>query len=170
MSQGPLRFMHAANARLDAQPRGTGPLTGDARRVAEDATLIAIERLADACVEHDVDFLLLTGESFDGSPTLRARRTLLSAFEALSEFGVTVYWEESPAMRPQWERTALPLPANVVRLRENDTEPVAFVKEGRVAAILSACDHREDRGGQESEAEGETSRPSRIGRITTFIG
>ncbi|REJ72553.1 MAG: hypothetical protein DWQ34_24875 [Planctomycetota bacterium] len=165
MSLGALRFLHAANARLDAPPRGTGPLTGDARRVAEDATLIAFERLADACVEHDADFLLLTGETFDAAPTLRARRTLLSALDALSEFGIMVYWEQSPGSGWRGEQRALPLPANVVLLRDDDSEPVAFVKEGRVAAIIGPVSAVGD--GDDGEGVGASNRegPIRIGWV-----
>ena len=165
MSFGPLRFLHASNARLDRPPRGTGPLSGDARRVGEDATLIAFERLADACVEHSADFLLLTGESFDVAPTLRARRTLLSAFEALSEFGIMVYWEQARSPRLRVEQRALPLPSNVVTLRDDDSEPVAFVKDGGVAAIIGACSLGVGDRSAEQAGESAAGGPFRLGWV-----
>ncbi len=88
----PFRFLHASNLRLDAVPCGVGPLSDDQRRIAEDATFIALERIADRCVDHGVEFLLLSGLTFGmPSPTLRAAAALRAAAETLGEYGIRMF-------------------------------------------------------------------------------
>lgn len=79
MSIEPFRFIHATNLRLDESLMRTGPLEGQARLIAEDATLLAFERIVEHCIDRDVDFLLLTGNAFDFEaftvrPALRWRK------------------------------------------------------------------------------------------------
>ena len=68
------RFVHATNLRLDQPLTGAGALTADERALVEDATLTAFARIIDACIQHNVDCLLLTGDCFEfQSGTLRGR-------------------------------------------------------------------------------------------------
>ena len=61
----PVRFLHASAARIDHQLHQLAPLPDELRAVVERATLTAFERLIAAAIEHSVDFVLLTGDTFD---------------------------------------------------------------------------------------------------------
>lgn len=65
MSADSFRFIHATNLRLDQPLTGAGALSADDRSIVEDATLTAFTRIVDACLQNDVDFLLLTGDCFE---------------------------------------------------------------------------------------------------------
>lgn len=61
----PMRFLHAAGLMLERPLLETGELAGDLAKTAAHATLFAWERLVDLAIAKDVDFVLLTGETFD---------------------------------------------------------------------------------------------------------
>lgn len=130
-----VRFAHAGHLRLDSPLRGAGSLNDAARQIVEDATLLAFERLVDACIERDVEFVLLTPTTAPAGLTLRARRSLLRGFETLGEFGIRVYWlvgpDDAPVVTRDW-------PSNVTLLRSD--EAAGFVRSGRVVATISGPD------------------------------
>lgn len=132
MAQSLLRFVHAANLRLDAALRGTGRLEPESRRLAEDATLIAWQRIVDHCVEHDADFLLLTGTTFDAPPTIRARRAFVEGCAVLQELDLDVLIDD-PRLTAD-ELAGFPLPPNVVRLE--GFAPVSWERPGRLCVQL----------------------------------
>lgn len=133
MAVTPFRFVHATNLQLDEPLAGLGTsLTGDARHLAEDATLLAWGRMVDLCIDSQVELLLLTGNSFDASSgSLRARVALERGFEKLAAHQIEVFitpgssdplecWNRGPA-----------LPPNVTLLTDENTRPV-LVKRGDV--------------------------------------
>ena len=122
-----LRFVQAAELRLDAPLTGAGPLSGNVRRIAEDATLIAWRRLVDACLEQGADFLLLTGTVFDSPATRRARKAFADGCAALAEYGIDVFVTDA-ALR------AAELPANVQCL--DPTGGASWQRNGREAVEL----------------------------------
>ncbi len=138
MSAPPFRFVHATSLRLDQPLRDIGEVTPDVRRLAEDATLIALERIFDACVDHQVEFLLLTGNCFDRSGlSLRAQSALEDGFEQLDNHGIEVFvvpGETDPAAA--WN-VGLRLPANVTTFFGDHCDPVAVVREGQVIATIA---------------------------------
>ncbi len=86
MHREPFRFLHAAALRLDHQLCGVGSVPEKVREIVEEASLIAFERVIEACLEHDVDFLLLAGDSFDaGDAGLRGPMALARGFQRLAE-------------------------------------------------------------------------------------
>ena len=65
----PFRFLHASGLRLDEPLVGTGPLDGDLRILAEDATLTALDNVVEACLQHQIKRLIYTSSpsvTFDG--------------------------------------------------------------------------------------------------------
>ena len=144
---------------------GTGPLDGEVRILAEDATLTALDNVVEACLDHDVEFLLLTGAVFGcGRPTLRARSALLSAFENLREFEVRVFWGIGREELAATVDVTSGLPDNVTPIHSGDDEPVAIVRQGRV--IASVCSAQIDRTMQRTDAgpsDHEERRSFRVG-------
>jgi hypothetical protein len=108
MAHTPLRFVHVGPLRLDAPLRGTGRLPADLRRLAEDATLIAWERVVDACLEYSADFLLLSGTALDQPATLRARRAFIEGCAALDEFDIAVFVDDPQLTREKFADFRLP--------------------------------------------------------------
>lgn len=133
----PLRFLHAANLCLDRPLERCGPIPEDIRQTAEDATLIALERIVEAAVEREVDFVLLGGNAFaPRDRSLRARVALRDAFETLDEHAIPVFVVPGPA-DPASAWHALPeLPANVTILSNPTEEPIAILRDERVVATL----------------------------------
>lgn len=134
MTLQPLRFAHAGNLRLDAPLRGVGTLPAAARRIAEDAPAIAWRRLVDACLERDVQFLLLTPRTISRNLLLRDRCELLDGFSRLDDEGVAVYWvlADDDAAPETWQGA---LPDNVTLLPQPGAD-ASVIRDGRVVASI----------------------------------
>lgn len=86
------RFIHAAGLRLDHQLEGVPPLSKSARAVAEEASILAFEQIVDACLTHEVDFLLLSGNSFDQQDAgVRGQAILARELERLMEHDIATF-------------------------------------------------------------------------------
>jgi hypothetical protein len=139
MALEPFRFVHAADLRLDSPVVGLGNPDENVDRLAEDATLAAFQRVVDACVRHDAEFLLLTGPIWCESLTARAWRRLASDCELLADSGTRVVWGSVPPDIDGDVRQMLAELPNLTLLSESDPDPVAVVREGRLIASLSTC-------------------------------
>jgi DNA repair protein SbcD/Mre11 len=92
MPREPVRFLHAARLMLDHQLRGLLDLPEPWQETVRDAASIAFDRLIDACLDHQVDFLLVTGDSFDARDgSLRAQAALARGLNRLAEHGIPSY-------------------------------------------------------------------------------
>jgi exonuclease SbcD len=136
MASDRVRFLHATQLDLDEPLVGAGPLVGDDRRLAEDATLTAFSRVADACVDRSVDFLLLTGNAFDGSAlTLRAKSGLEKGLEKLAEHDIPAFIMPGTSDAiASWSR--IRLPDTVTLFGEDEDEPTDLVSKGRTLATI----------------------------------
>ncbi len=139
MARQPLRFVQASRLLLDHQlagPRAPGgvaralssdgafdssgslaALGADDRAVLRDASLIAWKRLIDACLEQEVDFLLLGGDCFDDRDEgLRGQVELVRGFRRLADRNIPVYL--TGGSTDPWTSwlPSLDLPHNVRRL------------------------------------------------------
>lgn len=137
MSRAGFRFVHATGLCLDEPLVGAGELTREDRELAEDATFRAWDGVVQACLSAQVEFLLLTGNSFSArTRSLRARVALEAGFEKLAEHDISVFiapgtLDPAPAWK-QWE----PLPPNVTLLCDEEHEPVAVMRDQRVLAAI----------------------------------
>lgn len=91
MANSPFCFVHATNTRLDQPLWGIGAVSGEARRLAEEATNLAFQHVVETCIEHGAAFLLLTGNTFDAAHPHRARMLLEQACERLAEHDCDVF-------------------------------------------------------------------------------
>ncbi|MEX0727557.1 MAG: hypothetical protein WD065_14870 [Planctomycetaceae bacterium] len=149
MAFEPVRIIHASHLRLDHQLEGLTHLPSELHRVVEDATLSAFDFLLAACIDHEVDFLLLTGNTFDWRDgSLRAWTALEQGFELLGEHDIHVFvvpGETDPASAwlngPRW-------PGNVTLLYAEDGEPVAAMRDDKPVATIRLLDaHGKERDG-----------------------
>ena len=138
-----LRFIHAARVLMDRSFSDTGRLTSELRGHVRDASVLAFRKLVAACLEQDIDFLLLTGESLDQSDhSIKARVELRRGFEELDDAGVQVFvvpgrtdpvgvWDDFPE-----------LPSNVTIFRPETDDPVAVLRDGSVIASIRSLSWR----------------------------
>ncbi|QDV21086.1 putative metallophosphoesterase YhaO [Gimesia panareensis] len=91
MSYVPTRFIHAANLRLDHQPQGIAAVSESALQLLEDCTLTCFSNLIQTCLDQEVDFLLLTGNTFvEADHSIRARIALIDGFQKLAARNIPV--------------------------------------------------------------------------------
>jgi len=168
----PLRFIHASNLSLDHQLVGTGPLPADICRIVEDSTLEAFESVIAACIEQQVDFLLLTGNSFvDEDRSLRARIALVNGFQRLAKHGIRVFVMPGAADPPEAWRAIPNLPENVTPFYSKTGDSVALIRDGKVIAsvipsVLSEPVESETASRERSRFVEARRVPFRIGMLT----
>lgn len=133
----PTRFIHASNLRLDHQPQGVGAVSKDAQILLEDCTLDTFQEIIKACLEQEIDFLLLTGNTFiDEDHSIRARIALLDGFMQLAAEDIQVViipglhdplsaWD----LQTNW-------PTNVTFLAPQDQEIHDILRNGEAIATL----------------------------------
>jgi len=150
-----LQFVHSANLFLDRQPEEPGTFPATLQETLEDATLSSFEHVVSTCIENAVDFLLLTGNSFDESEkSLRARVALRDGFFRLACEDIRVFIMPGRTDPPEAWRTFPDLPDNVTLFLHRNEEPVAVIREGRVIATIAHL--RSD----ESESDHSTTDPN----------
>lgn len=168
-----LRFIHAAGVLADHQVRDTGPCDDDVRSKLIDATLLSFERIVEACVDNDVDFLLLTGDTFDEADrSLRARVAIREGFTCLEEAGIDVFVVPGPSDSQDAWTSFKDLPDNVSLFVPEVDEPTAIMRNGNVLATLQACLGRSTDNAVQQEESSSIGQsrigPFRIGIIPPF--
>lgn len=168
-----LKFIHAAGVLADHQVRDTGPCGNEVRSKLIDATLLSFERIVEACVDNEVDFLLLTGDTFDEADrSLRARVALREGFTCLEEVGIDVFVVSGPRDSQDAWASFKDLPDNVSLFVPEVDEPTAIMRNGNVLATLQACLGRSSDNAvqhDESSSMGQSRiGPFRIGIIPPF--
>ncbi|MBM4074204.1 MAG: hypothetical protein FJ267_00995, partial [Planctomycetes bacterium] len=144
MATKPLRLLHAANLRLDCplqhvfDSRGEiSPVPDDVLELISIATLTAFDRLIDLAIERDIDALLITGNTFEGSvPSLSAEAALRIGLDRLYEHQIPVFVTPGtidPANA--WEDLSY-LPNNVHVFKELDETPIDLSDRGRDLATI----------------------------------
>lgn len=127
-----MRLLHAASAQIDVPLRGTGTIPRDLMDLVSTATLTAWDRLIDAAVTHDVDALLLSGDTFDAeASSLAADVALRQGFEKLAEREIAVFVVPGP-LDPlsAWQEIPF-LPENVTIFDSAWDSPVDLTDRGK---------------------------------------
>ncbi len=172
----PFRFIHAANLALDHPLRETGPLPDEIRKIVEDSTLTAFERVVSACIEKRVDFLLLTGSSFvEQDRSLRARAALLRGFDRLAEHNIRVFAMPGRDDPPEAWQTIENLPDNVTPFFSRTGQAVAVIRDAKVIASVAGDISGEGIAGDKSRDDpsrfvGSRRTPFAIGLLTLEEG
>jgi len=148
------RCIHASRLLLDHQLHGTGTLAADVRNVVEDATFIGFEKIIDACLVHEVDCLLLAGESIDpANKGLRGPAALVRGIQRLAERDIPVILDAGDSNRWSNWPPGLRFPPNAHRLGTGFESSVSIARSGRLLATITAAEtpsgaHRDITGWQ----------------------
>lgn len=157
MSFEPIRFVHAANLRLDVQLSGIDECPDELREPIENATITALDRMIAAAIERRADFVLLTGNSFDEhEQSLPARLALLEGFRRLAEHDIRVFVLPGETDPSEAWRAIPQLPDNVTPFYDRQGGAVAVIRDGKVIATVACVD-----AAQESEIHSWPSEESR---------
>lgn len=83
-------FLHAADLHLDSPLRGLDAREGAPAERIRKASRVALERMVDAALERDVDFVLLAGDIYDTRPAFETYLFFHGQMARLSEAGIPV--------------------------------------------------------------------------------
>lgn len=138
-----LRLLHAANLRLDAALSASGEVPDELQTILDEATSRAFSQIVTSAIDHDVDALIITGNTFDAAEgSLSAETTLHRELRRLDEHGLPVFitpgfldpaaaWQEIPS-----------LPDNVTVFLKGNEAGVELTEQGRkLATILPMSPH-----------------------------
>lgn len=108
-----IRFLHASDLHLGAPLFGVGGLPYHLRSIMVNARYRAAQRMFDAAIAQQVDFIVLAGgviaESAAGP---RPSWFLAERCEALAKYEIPIYWFEPPSAASRWS-DYVPIPSNV---------------------------------------------------------
>ncbi len=140
MDSRSFRFLHTADFRLDTPCLGVPQLSGDLRRLFIDARYAAAQRVFDAAIAHEVDFVVLAGALLDPQlPGLRGPLFLIQQIERLAKHGIKVYWAGATFLtHGRWPSHA-PLPSNL-RLFARGASSQIHERHARPVARLLSVD------------------------------
>ena len=143
MTMDRFRCVRASRLLLDHQlngvrSSGTTSLAPERRKYVEDATLLAFDHVIDACLGHDADCLLISGDSFHpGDRSLRGPAALVRGIQRLAERDIAVILEANRV--DQWSSwpAGLRLPPNAHRLGDAFENHVSISRQGMLLATIA---------------------------------
>ena len=131
------KFVHAADLHLDSPYKGIRDYNEGLGEALRKAGRRAFENLIDLCVDEKVDFLLISGDSFDsGSGSLAAQSYFIKGMKNLEKHDIGVYLicgNHDPLK--SWS-SGLQMPDNVTRFESDLPEAVFFEKKGDKKAVI----------------------------------
>lgn len=159
----PLRFLHAANLRLDQAIGETYPLPSRVASIVQDASRAAFERLVGVAIERRVDFLLLAGNTFiEADRSLAARLAIVDGFEQLAQESIRVFVIPGPLDPIEAWQQIPDLPDNLTILDDSLTKPLAYKRDDKTIARIGTSSRHPLRKGSKSaqrELRSESQRP-----------
>ncbi len=85
----PFSFIHAADLHIDSPFKGVSAQSPELAEELQKSTLRAFENLIDACREHEVDFVLVAGDVYDGADrSLGAQLKFHDGLKRLAKMGI----------------------------------------------------------------------------------
>ncbi|GBQ83383.1 metallophosphoesterase family protein [Asaia krungthepensis] len=110
------RFIHAADLHLDSPLRGLERHDGLSMERIRDASRRALDRMVDAAIAHDVAFVVIAGDLYDGNwKTVSTGRYMANALGRLIRHGIGVYLLQGNHDAASILTRDLPLPQGVQR-------------------------------------------------------
>jgi DNA repair protein SbcD/Mre11 len=87
-----VKFLHTADLHLDSPMIGLRHLPKAIFHRLQESTFTALKNITNTAIEHEVDFVVLSGDLFDGEDrSIRAQAVLRNEMEKLADKGIKVY-------------------------------------------------------------------------------
>jgi hypothetical protein len=170
MTQPPFRFIHASDFHLERPPCGAGETPEPLRAAFVEAPYRAAQRVFDAALAEQVDFVVLAGDLLQPEATgPRGPLFLVEQFERLRAGGIQAYWAGGHADPPEHWPAFARLPDNVHVFPERRAEQIVHHREGQPLARLIGLSRRQAKklrpGDFSSDADGLFSVAATYGAI-----
>ncbi len=163
MSLQSVRFMHSSDWRLETPIGGVVEVPLELREAFLDAPYVSAERVVQAALEHQVDFLVLAGDILPielASPY--TWEFLLRQFERLAEQEILVYWLGGQLDDLDLWPSQLQLPQNVRTFPAGSVQHFDHRREGRTVARLLGQSQRRGATWRASDYAGSDESTPRI--------
>jgi DNA repair protein SbcD/Mre11 len=109
-----IKFIHAADLHLDSPMVGLKHLPANIHARLLESTFIALKRITKAAIEHQVDFVILAGDIFDGEDrSLRAQSRFRAEMNKLADKQISVFVIHGNHDHLNGSWIALDMPENV---------------------------------------------------------
>jgi DNA repair protein SbcD/Mre11 len=132
-----IKFLHCADLHLDSPFKGLSTLPEGLFKRLFESTFISFERLVNAAISEQVDFVIIAGDLYDsGQRSLKAQSFLKNCFEKLKSHNIDVFISHGnhDPLDGQW--VALDWPDNVHFFGGHKIQSFYYDKGGqRVACI-----------------------------------
>ncbi|MUV36605.1 putative metallophosphoesterase YhaO [Lentibacillus sp. JNUCC-1] len=145
MAETHISFIHAADLHLDSPFKGLGEAPNSVLQDVRESTFKALQNLVIAAIEHEVDFVLISGDVFDQDhQSLKAQVRLRTAFETLEKHGINVYMLYGNHDYTSGNKYPVTYPENVYIFPDEEVRSIVFHKKGiPLAAIYGfSYEHR----------------------------
>lgn len=87
-----VKFLHTADLHLDSPMVGLRHLPKAIFHRLQESTFKALKNITDAAIKHEVDFVVIAGDLYDGEDrSIRAQAVLRNEMNRLAEKGIKVY-------------------------------------------------------------------------------
>lgn len=140
MAQRPFRFIHASDFRLERPVAGLPEVPDALRKVFCEAPFRAAERVFDAALTEQADFVVLAGDLLQADLTGPAGPLfLVRQFERLRARNIPVYWAGGQTDPPEAWPLGLPLPDNVHYFPTARPGEWAHERDGAPLARITGC-------------------------------
>ncbi len=141
-----IKFIHTSDLHLDTPFRSLSSFNKELAGRLKDATVKSFEKIVDLAITEQVDFLLVSGDIFDGeSSSLAAQLKFIKGLQGLSDKGINTYFicgNHDPL--DSWMEQ-LALPEKVFRFGSSKVENVVFSKNGQPLAGIYGISYRTSR-------------------------
>ncbi|MFO1442755.1 DNA repair exonuclease [Bacillus sp. Bva_UNVM-123] len=129
-------FIHAADLHLDSPMIGLKNLPERIFKKLQESTFEALGKIVDAAIIHQVNFVILAGDLFDGEDrSIRAQARLRKEMERLEARNIAVFAVHGNHDHLEGVWTHLPLPKNV-QLFSHEVEALKYTKEDGTSVHL----------------------------------
>ncbi len=129
---GKIRFVHAADLHLDTPFRGLSLWNKELASKLKDATFKSFARIIDVCLSEEVDFLIVSGDIFDGeSKSLAAQIQFVNELKRLSDKGIEAYLACGNHDPLESWLESLQMPEHVYRFGGSAVEVISHIKNGK---------------------------------------
>lgn len=121
-----IRFIHTADLHLDSPFLGLSHLPKDIFNRIQESTFIAFEKIIDAALERNVDFIVIVGDLFDGEDrSIKAQARLRRQLERLkaAEIAVFISHGNHDHLAGNWVKLEMP---NHVYTFKDEVETISY--------------------------------------------